>query len=149
MFEKESLDITLQKIREERRKNRSLPDNVSKNLTELKKKEPDSDKPFFRLAIIGYEIGKSLSSLEHSIVYYERFKQGIIDNDKEHKAYLKNAQLEIGDCFTQLELLCNTYNFDVLETRELGAQHLAERHEDFKAKGWTEIGGVDNGKSKN
>lgn len=139
MLEKETLDEIIKKIHEERKKRKGLPDKISKKLTELKKKEPDSDKPFFRLAIIGYEFGKSMSSLEHAIVYYERFKQGIIDNDKERKAHLKNAQLEIGDCFTQLELLCNIYDFDIHETRELGAQHLAERHEDFKVKGWTEI----------
>ena len=139
MLDKLSLDDTAKRLREERIKRRGIPDPISKKLSDLKKKEPDSDKPFFRLAIIGYEIGKTLSSLEHAIVYYERFKQGIIDDEKERNAYLRNAQIEIGDCFTQLELLCNTYNFNVDETRALGAQHLAERHEDFKVKGWTEI----------
>ncbi len=109
-------------------------------LRELKKREPSGDNPFFRLAIIGYEIQKTFGSLEHSIVYYERFKDGIQDTDKEKACHLKNAQLELGDCFTQLQLLALTYGFDIDETRELGAQHLAERHEDFKRKGWCEIG---------
>lgn len=113
-------------------------DDIDETLRQLKKLEPTSDNPFFRLAIIGYEIGKAFSSLEHSIVYTERFK-----NDKKSRiAHLKNAQLELGDCFTQLQLLAETYNFDITETRKIGAQHLAERHEDFKIKGWTEIGGT-------
>ena len=112
--------------------------DIDETLRQLKRLEPTSDNPFFRLAIIGYEIGKAFASLEHSIVYTERFK----NDEKSKQSYLKNAQLELGDCFTQLQLLCETYGFDITETRKLGAQHLAERHEDFKIKGWTEIGGT-------
>lgn len=43
---------------------------VDEALKELKKREPTSDSPFFRLAIIGYEIQKAFGSLEHAIVYY-------------------------------------------------------------------------------
>lgn len=113
---------------------------LNETLRELKRLEPTSDNPFFRLAIIGYEIGKAFSSLEHAIVYAERFN----NDEKSRQSHLKNAQLELGDCFTQLQLLCETYGFDITETRKLGAQHLAERHKDFKIKGWTEIGGKEN-----
>jgi len=112
---------------------------VDDDLTVLKAREPSSHNPFFRLAIIGYEIQKTFGSLEHAIVYGERFKDGIVDTEKEQSAYLRNAQLELGDCFTQLQLLSMTYGWDIDETRELGLKHLAERHEDFKRKGWTEI----------
>lgn len=105
-------------------------------LKTLKAREPSADNPFFRLAIIGYEIQKTFGSLEHAIVYYERFKDGIIDTEKEKNSHLRNAQLELGDCFTQLQLLALTYGFDIDETRAMGAQHLAERHKDFEAKGW-------------
>lgn len=113
-------------------------DSIDNKLKELKRLEPTSDNPFFRLAIIGYEIQKAFGSLEHSIVYAERFK----NDEKSRKSHLKNAQLELGDCFTQLQLLCETYGFDIYETRLLGVQHLKERHEDFKVKGWSEIGGT-------
>lgn len=135
MLEKNSIDFTIEAIRRERINRRTIPEQVNKILPEIKAREPRSDSPFFRLAIIGYEIGKTFASLEHAIVYAERFK----DDEKMKKAELKNAQLEIGDCFTQLQLLCLTYGFDIDETRMLGAQHLAERHEDFKLKGWCEI----------
>jgi len=110
---------------------------LDNSLKELKRLEPTSDNLFFRLTIIGYEIVKAFGSLEHAIVYAERFK----NDNKSRQAYLKNAQLELGDCFTQLQLLCETYGFDLTETRLLGLQHLKERHEDFKLKGWVEIGG--------
>ena len=139
MLERSNLLNIYESIKKERLERRKVPIQVNEMLKELKKREPDSDKPFFRLAIIGYEIGKSFASLEHAIVYYERFNQGIVDSVKERNAYLKNAQVEIGDCFTQLQLLCETYGFDIDETRLLGAKHLAERHEDFKVKGWYEI----------
>jgi len=119
-------------------KNLERKHDIDEILRQLKRLEPTSDNPFFRLAIIGYEIGKAFASLEHAIVYAERFK----NDEKSKQSYLKNAQLELGDCFTQLQLLCETYGFDITETRKLGAQHLAERHEDFKIKGWTEIGGT-------
>lgn len=112
---------------------------VDELLRALKAREPSSDNPFFRLAIIGYEIQKTFGSLEHAIVYYERFKDGIKDTEKERNAYLKNAQVELGDCFTQLQLLAETYHWDIDEVRVLGAQHLAERHKDFEVKGWTEV----------
>lgn len=104
-------------------------------LEELYLREPTSDNPFFRLAIIGYEIQKTFGSLERAIVYAERFKH----NPELRKQELKNAQLELGDAFTQLQLLAITYGFDIDETRMLGAHHLAERHEDFKIKGWCEV----------
>ena len=122
-------------------KNTILAIKIKKNqqvnnvLKELKKREPTSDSPFFRLAIIGYEIQKTFGSLEHAIVYFERFKE----DTAERRSYLKDAQLELGDCFTQLQLLAETYGFDIDETRKLGAQHLAERHKDFEIKGWTEV----------
>lgn len=105
-----------------------------KRLDILKQQEPSSDKPFFRLAIIGYEITKSLGSLERAIVYAERFK----NNPELYNQEIKNAQLEIGDCFVQLIMLCKTYNFDVWKTLELGVKHLEERHIDFEEKGWSE-----------
>jgi NTP pyrophosphatase (non-canonical NTP hydrolase) len=104
-------------------------------LSILKKNEPQSDKPFFRLAIIFYEIGKVFASLEHAIVYAERFKHDPALYNQE----IKNAQLELGDCFVQLSLLCKTYNLDIWETLELGINHLEERHKDFEIKGWTEV----------
>lgn len=104
-------------------------------LIELKKREPNSDKPFFRLAIIGYEIAKVFGSLEHSVVYAERFKT----NPELFNQEIKNAQLEIGDCFAQLILLARTYDLDIWDTLKMGVQHLEERHEDFKMKGWTEV----------
>jgi len=139
MLEKDVLQKAVDTIKQERLERRKIPEQVNRILPELKKREPASNNKFFRLAIIGYEIGKAFASLEHAIVYYERFNDGIIDNDKEHQAYLKNAQLEIGDCFTQLQLLCLSYGFDIDETRLLGAQHLAERHKDFEVKGWCEV----------
>jgi hypothetical protein len=108
---------------------------LQKRLTELKKNEPQSDKPFFRLAIIFYEIGKVFASLEHAIVYAERFKYDPTLYNQE----IKNAQLELGDCFVQLSLLCKTYNLNIWETLELGINHLEERQIDFQNKGWTEV----------
>jgi hypothetical protein len=135
MLEKDSIDFAIKSIREERTNRRKIPEQINKVLPEIKAREPTSNSPFFRLAIIGYEIGKAFASLEHAIVYAERFKDDLTMRNAE----LKNAQLELGDCFTQLQLLCITYGFDIDETRLLGAQHLAERHEDFKLKGWCEV----------
>lgn len=109
--------------------------SLQKRLSELKAKEPTSDKPFFRLAIIGYELAKSFGSLEHAIVYSERFK----NNPELYNQEIKNAQLEMGQCMIQLILLCKTYDLDVWKTLELGVRNLEERHEDFKRKGWCEI----------
>ncbi len=109
--------------------------SLQKKLSDLKAKEPTSDKPFFRLAIIGYELAKSFGSLEHAIVYAERFKA----NPELYNQEIKNAQLEIGQCLIQLVLLCQTYSLDVWKTMEIGVRNLEERHEDFKNKGWTEI----------
>lgn len=108
---------------------------LQKKLTELKAREPNSDKPFFRLAIVGYEIMKVFGSLEHAVVYAERFR----GNPKMFNQELKNAQLEIGDCFVQLIMLCKTYELDVWKTLEMGVKHLEERHRDFEMKGWTEV----------
>lgn len=108
---------------------------LQKKLAELKAHEPTSDKPFFRLAIIGYELAKSFGSLEHAIVYAERFKT----DPKLYNQEIKNAQLEIGQYFIQLVLLCQTYHLDVWKTMEIGVKNLEERHEDFERKGWTEI----------
>ena len=139
MFDKSELKQLKSKTNEECILSKHDSNKITSKLMDLKNKEPTSDRPFFRLAIIGYEFGKTMSSLEHEIVYAERFKQGIVDSNKERNAYLKNAQLEIGDCLAQLQLLCITYGFDYIETRQLGVKHLEERHEDFKRKGWTEI----------
>ena len=109
--------------------------NLHNKLSDLKRQEPQSDKPFFRLAIIGYEIVKVLGSLEHAIVYAERFK----DDPALYNQEIKNAQIELGDCFVQLCLLAKTYNLNIWDTLEMGILHLEERHEDFKRKGWCEI----------
>ncbi len=108
---------------------------LQNKLRELKSREPTSDKPFFRLAIIGYELAKSFGSLEHAIVYAERFKT----DPKLYNQEIKNAQLEVGQCLIQLIMLCQTYHLDVWKTMEIAVRNLEERHEDFKNKGWTEI----------
>ncbi len=74
MLKKDSIDFTIEAIRRERINRRKIPEQVNRILPEIKAREPSSDSPFFRLAIIGYEIGKTFASLEHAIVYAERFK---------------------------------------------------------------------------
>jgi hypothetical protein len=105
--------------------------NIDELLVELKNNEPTSDNQFFRLAIIAYEVG----DINRSIVYAERFKE-----DKDARiAYLANGKLAMADALTQLYLLCQSLGWNFHELRKLGAEHLKERHYDFKEQGWSEL----------
>jgi len=106
-------------------------DEVDKLLEELKRNEPTSDNLFYRLSIIAYEIG----DLHRAIVYAERFK----DDPKMRTGHLANGKLALADALTQLYLLCISMKWDFHELRKLGADHLAERHQDFKRNGWSDI----------
>lgn len=102
--------------------------DIEKKLKELKKNEPSSDNIFRRLAIIGYEYG----FVQRHLTYAEIFNQ----DEKEKKVHLASAKLELADLITQINILCITMKWDLEELRRLGAQHLEERHEDFKRKNW-------------
>lgn len=104
---------------------------VDKLLEKLKRDEPTSDNQFFRLAIMAYEIG----DLNRSIVYAERFK----NDEKIRAGHLANGKLALADLLAQLYLLCITMNWDFHKLRKMGAEHLAERYEDFKRDKWCEI----------
>lgn len=100
-------------------------------LRELKKNEPTSDNRQFRINIITYELG----DLARAIVYADRFR----NDEKQFKIRMADAKLAISDVLTQLFLLCETNGWDFHEMRKLGAEHLEERHEDFKKQGWCEL----------
>jgi len=106
-------------------------DEIDKLLEELKKNEPTSDNLFYRLSIIAYEIG----DLNRAIVYAERFR----GDEKIRIGHLANGKLALADALTQLFLLCETLEWDFHALRKLGADHLAERHQDFKRDGWSDI----------
>lgn len=106
-------------------------DEIDKLLEELKKNEPTSDNLFYRLSIIAYEIG----DLHRATVYAERFKS----DPKIRAGHLANGKLALADALTQLFLLCDTLEWDFHALRKLGAEHLAERHQDFKRDGWNDI----------
>jgi len=112
-------------------------DCVDTKLKILKSQEPNSDNLFFRLAIIGYEWG----DLQRSIVYAERFRNKLLFRDgfKDKSIILSEGKLAMADMLTQLYLLTISLGWDWDELRELGAQHLEERHKDFKRDGWTEV----------
>lgn len=122
--------------------------NIDKDLRELKRKEPNSDNLFFRLAIIGYEWG----DLQRSIVYAERFndsntifkveegKKVVFKGGfKDNPTILAEGKLAMADLLTQLFLLCESLGWKWHELRQLGTDHLRERHEDFKRDGWAEV----------
>lgn len=46
--------------------------------------------------------------------------------------------------FAETHMLCISLGWDFEELRKLGAQHLAERHTDFKRDGWSEVGKENN-----
>lgn len=121
---------------------------VDELLDELKSHEPDSDNLFFRNSIIGYEWG----DLQRAIVYAERFtnketvskvddKKKVMFRDgfKDRDTVLSEGKLAMADLLTQLYLLCSSLGWDWDKLRELGAQHLKERYEDFKRDGWKEV----------
>ena len=139
-------------------------DCVTIKLKLLKSQEPDSDNLFFRNSIIGYEWG----DLQRAIVYAERFtnketifnvgSSGISDTKKalnlimfrdgfkDRNTILSEGKLAMADLLTQLCLLSISLEemtgdegWDFGELRELGAQHLEERHKDFKRDGWTKV----------
>lgn len=157
-----------EKLKEERLKrkypfeemNKSVPANpiklkyyladheVDTLLKVLKSKEPNSDNLFFRLAIIGYEWG----DLNRAIVYAERFcndetmfkvgkekKVMFRDGFKDKNTILAEGKLAMADMLTQLFLLCLSLGWNWNDLRKFGAQHLSERHEDFKRDRWTEV----------
>ena len=105
--------------------------DIDKGLIELKGNEPDSDSQFFRMSIIGYELG----DLNRAIVYAKRFK----DDKRASTAYLANGKLAMADLLTQLYLLCLTLEWDFNTLRKLGLDHLRERHDDFRRDGWSEV----------
>ncbi len=122
--------------------------NVDDLLQYLKSQEPNSDNLFFRLAIINYEFG----DLNRAVVYSERFcnnetifkikdskKVMFKDGFKDKKIILSEGKLAMADMLTQLYLLSLSLGWDWNELRKLGAQHLDERHKDFKRDGWTEV----------
>lgn len=104
---------------------------TDKLLNKLKNDEPTSDNIFFRLSIISSEIG----DIHKAIVYAERFR----DDEKISASHLANGKLAMADALTQLYLLCISLDWDFHKLRRLGVQHLEERHEDFKWKGWRKI----------
>lgn len=114
-------------------------DEVDKLLEELKANEPTSDNQFSRLAIICYEMG----DLSRSMVYAARFKDSnkalFRDGLKDKNVILSEGKLAMADLLTQLYLLCISMDWDFHELRKLGAEHLAERHQDFKRDRWSEI----------
>lgn len=130
-------------------------DCVTIKLKLLKLQEPNSDNLFFRNSIIGYEWG----DLQRAIVYAERFtnKETIFkvedgkkvmfrDGFKDRNTILSEGKLAMADLLTQLCLLSISLEemtgdegWDFGKLRELGAQHLEERHKDFKRDGWAEV----------
>lgn len=130
-------------------------DTTDTILRRLKSQEPNSNNLFFRNSIIGYEWG----DLQRAIVYSERFSNNktsfkvsegnkvmFRDGFKDKSTILAEGKLAMADLLTQLCLLCisleeltgdSGWNFN--ELRKLGAQHLEERHKDFKRDGWTEV----------
>jgi len=126
----------------------SVSDPVDSVLRYLKSQEPNSDNLFFRLAIIEYEWG----DLNRAIVYSERFcndetmfkvgddkKVMFRDGFKDKKVILSEGKLAMADMLTQLYLLTLSLGWDWEELRKLGANHLEERHKDFKRDGWKEV----------
>jgi len=109
----------------------NIVSDIDKGLIELKGNEPTSDNQFFRMSIIGYELG----DLHRAIVYATRFK----DDKKMRTAHLANGKLAMADLLTQLYLLCSTLEWDFNTLRKLGLDHLRERHGDFRRDGWSEI----------
>lgn len=105
--------------------------DIEKELAELKKNEPTSDNQFFRMSIIGYELG----DLHRAIVYSQRFK----NDEKLKMSHLANGKLAMADLLIQLNLLCMTLEWDFEELRKLGLEHLKERHKDFEKNRWCEI----------
>jgi hypothetical protein len=94
---------------------------------EFRTKEPKAP-IFFRLSVIAYELG----DLHRDIVFMVRFPS-------EKAAHLANAKLSLADLMTQLTLLCDELGFDEDEIRSLGWEHLKERYNEFKRRGWVEI----------
>ncbi len=107
--------------------------DIEKELAELKRNEPTSDNQFFRMSIIGYELG----DLHRAIVYSQRFK----NDEKIKMSHLANGKLAMADLLIQLNLLCTTLEWNFEELRKLGLEHLKERHKDFGRDGWSEIEG--------
>ena len=105
--------------------------DIDEGLIELKGNEPTSDNQFFRMSIIGYELG----DLHRAIAYSARFK----DDEKMRIAHLANGKLAMADLLTQLDLLCLTFGWDFNKLRRLGIDHLRERHDDFRRDGWSEV----------
>jgi hypothetical protein len=141
------LDKTMEEIRENRQKARTVPlsKNVQKTseidtiLHTLKSREPTSDNEFFRLGIIQYELG----DLSRALVYAERFRNSekimFRNGFKDKNIILSEIKLAMADLLTQLHMLCIPMGWDIENLREIGAQHLAERQQDFKRDGWAEV----------
>jgi hypothetical protein len=108
-------------------------------LRDLKSNEPTSDNEFFRMNIIMYELG----DLSRALVYAERFRNTdkvmFRDGFKDKNTILAEGKLAMADLLTQLHMLCISMDWDIENLREMGAQHLAERQQDFKRDGWSEV----------
>jgi hypothetical protein len=116
-----------------------IPKKIDGVLRVLKSREPTSDNEFFRLGIITYELG----DLARAIVYAERFKNSekvmFRNGFKDKNVILAEGKLAMADLLTQLHMLCISMDWDIENLREIGAQHLAERQQDFKRDGWAEV----------
>jgi hypothetical protein len=101
-------------------------ENKTKN-EETNMTEPKTN-IFFRLCIIAYEFG----DLCRDIVYAHRFPN-------EHEAHMANAKLSLADLLTQLSIICKELGFNETELRELGVQHLREKHREFEKRRWVDV----------
>lgn len=54
----------------------------------------------------------------------------------ERAAHLADLKLALGDVMVQAALMCLDVGFDPYEILRLGIQHVRERFEDFKRRGW-------------
>jgi hypothetical protein len=101
---------------------------INKHIQEILTNEPKLS-IIGRLAIISYELG----DLIRDLFYANRFPE-------ERWAHLANAKLSLADVFTQLSILCRELGFNEEEIRKLGWEHLRERFEEFKKRGWVPLG---------
>jgi len=115
---------------------RSAGTKINETLHTLKSIEPTSDNELFRMNIIMYELG----DLARAIVYAERFRNSdkvmFRNGFKDKNTILAEGKLAMADLLTQLHMLCISMDWDFENLREIGAQHLAERQQDFKRDGW-------------
>ena len=96
--------------------------------TEIEDRNEPKANIFFRLSIIGYELG----DLNKDIVYMRRFP-----NEKE--AHRADSKLSLADLLTQISILCIELGFDEEEIRKMGKAHLNERYSEFEKRGWKEV----------